>query len=210
MSKILTGLVATVMAAFAGSALAADIPLKAPAPVAPTLINTWNGWYVGLNAGYSWGRSSVDYVQGSSDFFGVANPGDSLALSTKLSPQSFIGGGQVGFNYQTGAWVWGAEADIAWRDHEDSKSLILNSFSDTLTLSSNQRWVGTVRAECLDWTLVWNGRQLYRVLIEYLQHYNTVRPHRSLDLQPPRPTRLTLVEPGGRKPPVQRVDVLGG
>jgi hypothetical protein len=48
------------------------------------------------------------------------------------------------------------------------------------------------------------------VLTEYLRHYNTVRPHRSLDLQPPRPTRLTLLESGGRKSSVQRVDVLGG
>jgi transposase InsO family protein len=73
-----------------------------------------------------------------------------------------------------------------------------------------QRWVRTVRSECLDRTLVWNDRQLHRVLTEYLRHYNTVRPHRSLDLRPPRPTRLTLLEPGGRESSVQRVDVLGG
>lgn len=74
-----------------------------------------------------------------------------------------------------------------------------------------ERWVATVRAECLDWTLVWNQRQLCRVLTEYLRHYNTVRPHRSLDLQPPRPApRLTLVEPVTVESPVQRVDVLGG
>jgi transposase InsO family protein len=74
-----------------------------------------------------------------------------------------------------------------------------------------ERWVGTVRSECLDWTLVWNEGQMYRVLTEYLRHYNTVRPHRSLDLQPPRRAfRLTLVEPAGREPPVQRHDVLGG
>ncbi len=73
-----------------------------------------------------------------------------------------------------------------------------------------ERWVRTVRTECLDWTLVWNERQLSRVLTEYLRHYNTVRPHRSLDLQPPRPTRLTLVEPGIVQTPVQRADVLGG
>jgi putative transposase len=73
-----------------------------------------------------------------------------------------------------------------------------------------ERWVRTVRAECLDWTLVWNERQLHRVLTEYLRHYNTVRPHRSLDLQPPRPApQLTLVEPGTVES-VQRVDVLGG
>ena len=73
------------------------------------------------------------------------------------------------------------------------------------------RWVRTVRAECLDWTLVWNERQLGRVLAEYLRHYNTVRPHRSLDLQPPRPTPgLRLVKASISESSVQRVDVLGG
>ncbi len=68
----------------------------------------------------------------------------------------------------------------------------------------------TVRADCLDWTLIWNERQLYRVLTEYLRHYNTVRPHRSLDLLPPRPARLRLVEAGTAETPVQHIDVLGG
>jgi putative transposase len=74
-----------------------------------------------------------------------------------------------------------------------------------------ERWVRTVRSECLDWTLIWNERQLRRVLTEYLRHYNTARPHRSLDLQPPRPaSRLTLVQPATVESPAQRVDVLGG
>jgi transposase InsO family protein len=74
-----------------------------------------------------------------------------------------------------------------------------------------ERWVRTVRSECLDWTLIWNERQLQRVLTEYLRHYNTVRPHRSLDLQPPRPARpLTLVEPATTQSLVERIDVLGG
>jgi putative transposase len=71
--------------------------------------------------------------------------------------------------------------------------------------------VGTIRSECLDWTLIWNEAQLRRVLTEYLRHYNTVRPHRSLDLQPPRPgPRLRLVEPLTDESSVERVDVLGG
>ena len=74
-----------------------------------------------------------------------------------------------------------------------------------------QRWVPTVRSGCLDWTLVGNERRLYRVRTEYLRHYNTVRPHRSLDLQPPCPAvRLTLVQPGTLESSVQRVDLLGG
>jgi hypothetical protein len=48
------------------------------------------------------------------------------------------------------------------------------------------------------------------VLIEYLRHYNAVRPHRSLDLQPSQPaSRLRLVEPDSVVSPVQRVDVRG-
>jgi hypothetical protein len=49
------------------------------------------------------------------------------------------------------------------------------------------------------------------VLTEFLRHYNAVRPHRGLDLRPPRPAaRLTLVDPGAGESSVQRVDVLGG
>jgi Integrase core domain len=72
--------------------------------------------------------------------------------------------------------------------------------------------VGTVRRDCLDWTLIWNERQLYRVLTEYLRHYNTARPHRALDLQPPAPAAHTLSAVGGdaTTPVVERVDVLDG
>jgi len=49
-----------------------------------------------------------------------------------------------------------------------------------------ERWVRTVRQECLDWMLIWSRRQLARVLDEYVQHYNDERPHRSLELRPPR------------------------
>ncbi len=78
-----------------------------------------------------------------------------------------------------------------------------------------ERWVRTVRSECLDWTLIWNQQQLRRVLTEYLRHYNTARPHRSLNLQPPNPAdpagRLTLVDYSSTvERPVRRVDVLGG
>jgi hypothetical protein len=63
-----------------------------------------------------------------------------------------------------------------------------------------ERWVRTVGAECLDWTLISNDGQLRRVLTEYLRHYNTVRPHRSLDLQLRCPaSRLGLVEPLTRR-----------
>jgi putative transposase len=48
-----------------------------------------------------------------------------------------------------------------------------------------ERFVRTVRSECLDWLLILNRRHLERVLRVYVDHYNTQRPHRSLGLQPP-------------------------
>ena len=48
-----------------------------------------------------------------------------------------------------------------------------------------ERWIGTVRRECLDQILIVNRRHLERVLPAYIRHYNEHRPHRSLDQQPP-------------------------
>ena len=51
-----------------------------------------------------------------------------------------------------------------------------------------ERFDGTVRRECLDWMLIIGRRHLARVLHLYIDHYNTRRPHRSLDLVPPPPS----------------------
>ena len=48
-----------------------------------------------------------------------------------------------------------------------------------------ERWIGTLRRELLDRTIIWNQRQLKRLVVDYIDHYNTHRPHRSLDQQPP-------------------------
>jgi transposase InsO family protein len=48
-----------------------------------------------------------------------------------------------------------------------------------------ERWIGTLRRECLDHILITGPRHLAVVLLEYLAHYNTQRPHRSLDQNPP-------------------------
>jgi putative transposase len=73
-----------------------------------------------------------------------------------------------------------------------------------------ERWVRTVRAECLDWTLICNQQHLHRVLTKYLRHYNTARPHRSLDLRPPNRLRSPVQPPLAATSAVQRADVLGG
>ena len=48
-----------------------------------------------------------------------------------------------------------------------------------------ERWIGSIRRELLDRTITWN--QLERLVVDYIEHYNTHRPHRSLNQQPPIP-----------------------
>jgi putative transposase len=50
-----------------------------------------------------------------------------------------------------------------------------------------ERWVQTVRAECLDWTLVFGRYHLQWLLRGYVRHYNQQRPHRGLALAVPQP-----------------------
>ncbi len=72
-----------------------------------------------------------------------------------------------------------------------------------------ERFVRTIRAECLDWLLILGPRHLERVLHRYLVHYNTERPHRSLGLAAPADASPARASP----PPltaVRRREVLGG
>jgi transposase InsO family protein len=75
-----------------------------------------------------------------------------------------------------------------------------------------ERWVRTARSECLDWMLICNQRHLYRVLTEYLGHYNGVRPHRGLGSSTAQSGSQTEPRQGAAAihAVVQRVDVLGG
>jgi putative transposase len=73
-----------------------------------------------------------------------------------------------------------------------------------------ERWVRTVRTECLDWTLIWNRRHLQHVLTRYLEHYNTGRPHRGIKLDLPVAPPAAMVPKLPPTTSVERVDVLGG
>ncbi len=72
-----------------------------------------------------------------------------------------------------------------------------------------ERWVRTVRTECLDWMLVLGRCHLERVLRTYTAHYNEARPHRGLDLNTPEPQLDSLPRPALRER-VRRHDLLGG
>ncbi len=106
------------MAAFsaiaASSAIAADMPVKARPAVVE--IWTWDKWYVGLNGGYSWGRSET-----SGTFY---NNLTGVQLSptqyTTLNLDGGVFGGQIGKNWQSDKWVFGIEADGQWSGQKGS------------------------------------------------------------------------------------------
>jgi outer membrane immunogenic protein len=119
MNRLLIGGVA-LAALIAGPAMAAEMPLKAPAP-APAAIS-WTGWYIGLNAGYMWGQTRPGFLVDDSNagyftplFVGLTTA-DLLAVqatgTTPFKNSGFTGGGQIGFNFQTGNIVSGVEVDF--------------------------------------------------------------------------------------------------
>ena len=70
-----------------------------------------------------------------------------------------------------------------------------------------ERFVRTVRAECLDWLLILNRGHFERVLRVYVDRYNAQRPHRALALQPPHPG---AAPPRSTRGEIRRRDKLGG
>jgi putative transposase len=73
-----------------------------------------------------------------------------------------------------------------------------------------ERFVGTVRRECLDWILITGRRQLERVLHSYVDHYNSHRPHRGLRLVPPQPRPALRLAAPPDPLRIHRRDRLGG
>jgi outer membrane immunogenic protein len=94
------------MIVLSNAAGSAELPVKAPAVAGMSAYN-WSGVYVGANLGY--GRASADWTNQESTpfatFFDLI-PGDTF--SNGMS--GILGGGQLGYNYQTGRWVFGLEA----------------------------------------------------------------------------------------------------
>ena len=76
-----------------------------------------------------------------------------------------------------------------------------------------ERWVRTVRTECLDWILIFNQNHLRTTLDAYVAHYNGGRPHRGLSLDipaPPLPDGRAGDLDAGAAISIERIDILGG
>jgi outer membrane immunogenic protein len=123
---------AAAIAMTASAAMAADIQRPAyysPAPAAiPTAFN-WTGPYAGLNLGYQWGEVTRNPTQ----------------------PSGVFGGGQLGYNWQSGQFVYGVETDLQVSDADDTAG----------GFQFSNRWWGSTRGRA---GYAWNSFLLYGTL----------------------------------------------
>lgn len=133
MKKLLLATTAFVVLA-AASANAADLSRPAYAPPPPP-VYSWSGLYWGVNIGYSWGQSKYD-----ASFTGTGT------VSSSQDINGVIGGGQTGYNYQFGAWVWGFESDLQASGQKGSSTF--RGINPLTTISTDRKleWFGTSRS----------------------------------------------------------------
>ena len=126
-------LAATALTVVSAPAFAADLPART-APVAPVAYApafTWSGFYVGVNAGYGWADGT--------DVF-VTSPTGVVSAFSGGNNGGFTGGGQIGYNFQTGAIVFGLETDIQYADFGGGRT-----FAPSLVTTDSGSYWGSVR-----------------------------------------------------------------
>ena len=117
------GIAAAALLSLPFAAQAADLPrpyTKAPDFVAPVYAS-WSGFYAGINGGYGFGDS------------GWENP------AVNPQPKGMLAGVTLGYNLQTGIWLWGLEGDFAWADLKGDETCGAG------TCETKTTWFGTAR-----------------------------------------------------------------
>ncbi len=147
MKRLLLASALLALSAFAASA--ADMAYKAPPPAPIKSIN-WTGWYVGFNVGY--GNNYGDTTIVGNDVVANAVVATGAVPGTMNAQQSgWLGGGQIGYNWQYSQFLFGIETDLQFADIKGSASNVLTTgplgFPASLTslTSTNLDWFGTLR-----------------------------------------------------------------
>ena len=108
------------------------VPPAPPAPLPPPF--TWNGFYIGGNLGGAWGHHDWN-----DSLFGL-NFGDGNNNGV------FVGGAQVGFNYQFNNFVIGAEGTFDWAGTNNNATTGIVVNGDLIRVTSNDTWISTLAA----------------------------------------------------------------
>jgi outer membrane immunogenic protein len=133
-------------------AFAADMAVKAAPPAAPPAMYTWTGLYVGVNLGLGWSSADFSIVPTGAWLGAPASIPYLIATDRSLLENSFVGGGQVGYNYQINQVVFGVEGDFDYYNAEDKflGGPIPTTSIVSYSQQTNQNWLATVRGR-LGW-----------------------------------------------------------
>jgi outer membrane immunogenic protein len=140
MKRILFTTVSLGVLALMSPALGADLSPYMKAPAAATPLYDWSGFYVGVFGGGGFGNHNVNNALGSSSTF--------TNFTANYSSQGGVAGGEAGYNWQSGNYVVGIEADGFWSGIKGNDAAAINagSFAITSVDADNLRWGGTLRA----------------------------------------------------------------
>ena len=110
---------------------AATIPLIAKAPIykAPRIasVYNWTGFYIGAYVGADWGTTGLTFLD------------DGASTDPRFA--GFLGGGEIGYNYQVGKWVLGLEGDMAWTNARGARPCPIGFFANC---EIDTNWLSTV------------------------------------------------------------------
>jgi outer membrane immunogenic protein len=148
---VLVGTMVALITVVAGSAQAADMPLKArPAPVP---VSTWTGFYAGINGGYAWSGDRTTTFTPGDPFVQLLTCGGIIASTCAQPASSKLNGGfgglQAGYNWQVNRYfLAGLEADFqgsAIRGSGTNAPFIFDGRPAQISSEDKVTWFGTVR-----------------------------------------------------------------
>jgi outer membrane immunogenic protein len=143
------------------SASAADLPVYPKA--VPVAVYDWTGFYIGTNVGYSWGRATTNGtytgtqrvtntqtvnaqgVNNNAIISDVITPLAGGVFSGQTDMKGFVGGGQFGYNWQAGSFLYGLEADIQGSGERGRVSLVPTGLAPPFLADYTLNWFGTAR-----------------------------------------------------------------
>jgi outer membrane immunogenic protein len=138
-------LLATVSAAaLSTTAMAADIPARMPVKAPPPVVvaPSWAGFYIGVHAGVAWNHAAFAEVGDNAGFVNRAPIGVDFWKPHKAG---FAGGGQIGYNFQSGNVVYGLEADFSGVSNKTSAVINPPATFTPVNASTQLSWIATVR-----------------------------------------------------------------
>ena len=158
MKKLFLCAAALGVTAMASSAMAADLPLKAPPPE----VWNWTGFYAGVNVGYGWASDPTTLTDTTSTTLTRVNDADTTPIfiplgtttaaaagSGNINPRGWVGGIQGGYNWQSNAFVYGLEGDFQISGQSGTATICDTPGcplgSGIATDSFKMPWFGTLR-----------------------------------------------------------------